>query len=306
VVQTTFLPCKRPIDEDHFFVMEAMNVNTDLLLEVRELRDRLADRTDVLEKVKALTLLPDDLHATIDMVASYYEVSRKAIESLIVDHRDELESDGLRTISGKELSFFKEEGVISKNTPSLVIIPRRAILRIGMLLRDSQVAKTVRTYLLNVEEEARVEAPQVIDRAVKRISWREVYSTVNYKKKLGKLIGLSDGTATLLALSHTEREFGVDLSEYKRHVRDDDLEETFSPTELGKRMSPPVSAQRVNRMLEDAGLQQWDEKSKSWVLTDAGKPYAKLLPVDVFHPDKNVSTTKYVIRWRLSVLKELK
>ena len=152
-------------------------MNTDLLLEVRELRDRLADRTDVLEKVKALTLLPDDLHATIDMVASYYEVSRKAIESLIADHRDELDSDGLRTISGKELSFFKEEGVISKNTPSLVIIPRRAILRIGMLLRDSQVAKTVRTYLLNVEEEARVEAPQVIDRAVKRISWREVYES---------------------------------------------------------------------------------------------------------------------------------
>ncbi|WP_052292924.1 phage antirepressor KilAC domain-containing protein [Desulfofarcimen acetoxidans] len=41
-----------------------------------------------------------------------------------------------------------------KYAPSLTIIPRRAILRIGMLLRDSEVAKTVRSYLLNVEERA--------------------------------------------------------------------------------------------------------------------------------------------------------
>ena len=108
------------------------------------------------------------------------------------------------------------------------------------------------------------------------------------------------------SLSHTEREFGVDLSDFKRLVRDDDLDETFSPTELGKRMSPPVSAQRMNRLLAEAGLQQWDEAARAWVLSDEGKPYAKLLPVEVFHPDKNVSTTKYVIRWRLSVLKKLK
>ena len=196
-------------------------------------------------------------------------------------------------------------GLSSKTQRSLRLIPRRAILRIGMLLRDSHVAKTVRSYLLNVEEEARVEAPQVVARAVKRVSWREVVSAINQKKRLGKLIGLSDGTATLLALSHTEREFGIDLSEYKRHIRDDDLDETFSPTELGKRMSPPVSAQRMNRLLAEAGLQRWDETTRAWVLTDAGKPYAKLLPVEVFHPDKNVSTTKYAIRWKLAVLQEL-
>ncbi|WP_237699869.1 hypothetical protein [Alicyclobacillus acidocaldarius] len=288
-----------------------MNVNTDLLLEVRELRDRLADRTDVLEKVKALVLLPDDLHATVEMVADYYEVGVEAIKSLIKDHRDELISDGLKVLSGLELKDFARSfedqasfGLSSK-IRTLTLIPRRAILRIGMLLRDSQVAKTVRTYLLNVEEGARAEAPHIVARAVRRISWREVYSTVNYKKKLGKLIGLSDGTATLLALSHTEREFGVDLSEYKRHIRDDDLDETFSPTELGKRMSPPVSAQRMNRLLAEAGLQRWDEAARAWVLTDAGKPYAKLLPVEVFRPDKNVSTTKYAIRWKLTVLQEL-
>ncbi|WP_029423328.1 hypothetical protein [Alicyclobacillus macrosporangiidus] len=101
--------------------------------------------------------------------------------------------------------------------------------------------------------------------------------------RLCKVLGVSDGTAALVALSHTEREFGVDLSDFKRLVREDDTEETFSPTELGKRMVPPVSAKQVNRMLADAGLQQWDEASREWRLTDAGKPYTKLLPVEVSH-----------------------
>lgn len=199
------------------------------------------------------------------MVADYYEVGVEAIKSLIKDHRDELTSDGLKVLSSIEFKdlarSFEDKGMFgfSSKTRGLTLIPRRAILRIGMLLRDSQVARTVRTYLLNVEEEARAEAPHIVERAVQHISWREVYSSVNYKKRLGKLIGLSDGTATLLALSHTEREFGISLGKYKRHIRDDDLDETFSPTELGKRMLPPVSAQRMNRLLGEAGLQQWDE-----------------------------------------------
>lgn len=70
------------------------------LLEDRATRDQMATRIDVLDKVKALALLPDDLHATVAMVASYYEVPKKAVDSLILDHRDELEEDGLRTVAG--------------------------------------------------------------------------------------------------------------------------------------------------------------------------------------------------------------
>lgn len=86
-------------------------MNSELLFEVRELRDRLAGRVDVLEKVKSLALLPDGVHATVAMAASYYEVSKKAIDSLILDHREELEQDGLRTISGQELIPLKRRGV---------------------------------------------------------------------------------------------------------------------------------------------------------------------------------------------------
>ncbi|MGE1009234.1 hypothetical protein [Bacillus cereus] len=37
------------------------------------------------------------------------------------------------------------------------IFPKRAILRVGMLLRDSEVAKEVRTQLLNIEEHTAAE-----------------------------------------------------------------------------------------------------------------------------------------------------
>ncbi|MEI7027574.1 hypothetical protein [Paenibacillus sp. y28] len=125
----------------------------DSLVESKALREAHMSRIEVLDKVKKLMLLPDDLHANIEMTATFYEVGKEAINSLIKDNREELESDGLKVLTGTELMSFKDMGLISKNTAAFTIIPRRAILRIGMLLRDSQVARAVRDRLLDVEAE---------------------------------------------------------------------------------------------------------------------------------------------------------
>ena len=112
---------------------------------------------DVFHKVKGLVLLPDDMHVTVEMVANYYEVDKELIKYHIKENSDELISDGLKVLKGSELKDFKAQVVELpdlKFAPSLTIIPRRAILRIGMLLRDSEIAKQVRTYLLNVESNA--------------------------------------------------------------------------------------------------------------------------------------------------------
>lgn len=129
----------------------------DLLVESQAERARHAGRTDVLDKVKALTLLPDDMHADTSGVADYYEVGRKTIESLVYDHRDELESNGYRIARGQELSSLKKESghAIPQSTPVLGLFPRRAILNVGMLLTASPIAKQVRNYLLDVEAVAR-------------------------------------------------------------------------------------------------------------------------------------------------------
>lgn len=124
---------------------------SDALIESKTLREAYAGRIDALDKVKKLVMLPDDLHANIEMTATFFEVGVKTIESLIFDNRDELDTDGLKVLTGVELSSFKKESQIKSRAASLTIIPRQAILRIGMLLRDSLVARAVRDYLLDTE-----------------------------------------------------------------------------------------------------------------------------------------------------------
>lgn len=136
------------------------------LTESRSLRQQYADRTDVLGKVKALAMLPDGMHATTDMVASYYEVGVEAIKSVVRRNRAELEENGRRVIAGAELQEFAV-GVNLTLTPrgSLAVFNRRAILNVGQLLAESPIARAVRTYLLDVEE---IASPEVRNEAAER------------------------------------------------------------------------------------------------------------------------------------------
>ncbi|MGW0629891.1 restriction endonuclease [Streptomyces sp. NPDC002758] len=138
-------------------------INESALLESKSLRNSVLDRTDVLDRVKALSLLPDGMHVTTAMVAAYFQVGIKAIRSLVVDHREELEVSGYRVLSGPELSSFKELSGIQSHTRSLALFSRRAVLNVAMLLRDSEVARQVRVYLLDMEYLART---QPVDNSV--------------------------------------------------------------------------------------------------------------------------------------------
>ncbi|GGZ83891.1 restriction endonuclease [Streptomyces bluensis] len=127
------------------------------LLESKALRDSVLDRTDVLDRVKALSLLPDGMHVTTAMVATYFEVAETVINNLLSRHRQELAANGLRVLRGPELREFKELNLSSypsgypQPRSSLALWPRRAVLNVAMLLRDSGVARQVRTYLLDME-----------------------------------------------------------------------------------------------------------------------------------------------------------
>ena len=152
--------------------------NEEELLVSKEEREKLINRIDVLEKVKSLLLLPALEMATTQQVADFYEVGVEAIKTIVKRHGDELESDGMTVLNRKAL-LLKVQNEPIKNTSYVAIIrdekgneykftnrgsmvfPRRAILRVGMLLRDSEVAKEVRTQLLNIEEKA----PEVIRKA---------------------------------------------------------------------------------------------------------------------------------------------
>lgn len=141
--------------------------NDDNIINDRGIRDRCAEHYEVLEKVKGLFLIPNTQWATLKQVARYYEVGDKAIDTIYLRHKEELESDGvvlksykdflnlqyegLETAVGKSIITFSNSEKLIVPNRGLKVFPRRAILRIGMLLRDSEIAREVRTQLLNVE-----------------------------------------------------------------------------------------------------------------------------------------------------------
>ncbi|MGU3368200.1 hypothetical protein [Bacillus mycoides] len=97
----------------------------------------------------------------------------QVVLKLIQRHKDELASDGVKVLSkyglkhsleGHKVSLKNEQGrfhIIFEDGQKFTFsnsgnrfFPRRAILRVGMLLRDSAIAKEVRTQLLNIEEKS--------------------------------------------------------------------------------------------------------------------------------------------------------
>ncbi|MCD2153439.1 hypothetical protein LQL77_06910 [Rhodococcus cerastii] len=120
----------------------------------RAKRDTLAVRIDVLDKVKILDLLPDGIHLTTEQVATYFAVPVETIRSVVLDNRAEVASNGYRTLAAEELRSFKKLCGITTRARSMALFTRRTVLDVAMLLRDSPVARQVRTHLLDVEERA--------------------------------------------------------------------------------------------------------------------------------------------------------
>ena len=145
-------------------------MNETQFIDDRTLRDNSVNHYEVLEKVKNLLLIPELDVMTTEQVADYYEVDYDAVKKVYQRNADELESDGMHIekmenfLKGQNVSFQKERNkailtydngiTFSVTNRGLKVFPRRAILRVGMLLRDSAIAKEVRTQLLNIEEKS--------------------------------------------------------------------------------------------------------------------------------------------------------
>ena len=143
-------------------------VNKEIIINDRKERESMINRIEVLEKVKDLLLLGDSEFATTQQVADYYEVGFEAIKAIVFNNKEELISNGLKILTGKEtkallgscglqLANFKgyfTANDIKMNNRNNLLFQRRTILNVGMLLRDSIIAKEVRRRLLDIEYES--------------------------------------------------------------------------------------------------------------------------------------------------------
>lgn len=151
------------------------------LVESKTLRSRHLDKVDVLGKVAALAMLPGNEFATVKQVAEFYGVKQEAVNSLVKDHRAELMANGYAVLEGEQLKSFKDLSYVGKRARSLAVFARTAVLNVGMLLTESDVARKVRAYLLAVEATA---TPQHRTSAVELIRLQE---RQDYKNILGAL-----------------------------------------------------------------------------------------------------------------------
>nr|WP_308545807.1 hypothetical protein [uncultured Lachnoclostridium sp.]DAF89868.1 MAG TPA: hypothetical protein [Siphoviridae sp. cteLh2] len=146
------------------------------ILESLKTREELIGRTEVLDKVKELILLPNTEYATTQQVADYFEVGESAIKSLVFDNNEEVTSDGYKVLTKNELSSLKELCQIKSRARMLAIFPKRAILRVAMLLRDSEVAKEIRTRLLDIIQDVSEGKDNIIDNIVDEIDEEKILS----------------------------------------------------------------------------------------------------------------------------------
>lgn len=111
---------------------------------------------DYLNKAKSLVMAmwQGTGIATTEQMADYYDVPVETVKTVLLRNREEFESDGVREIKGKDLKALQNQGSDNLNLPEkttrLNVWTPRAALRLGMLLRDSAIAKQVRTLLLDV------------------------------------------------------------------------------------------------------------------------------------------------------------
>jgi hypothetical protein len=142
----------------------AITPNELVLVESQTARAQYSARIDVLDKVRAIPLLPDDLHVTTEGVAAYFDVAIDTIKSLVKDNRDELESNGYDVLDGDELRSLKNLCGIANRARSLALFDRRTLLNVAMLLRDSEIARQVRRHLLDSEQALRDLEAQALER----------------------------------------------------------------------------------------------------------------------------------------------
>jgi len=249
----------------------------------------------VLDKVGTLLLLDELDMATVEMVAKYYEVDVKAVEKQKERNYDEFENDGYGVFNkenvqnlltdkmsiktkrgGFDILNEENEVLASGSNKGIALFPKRAILRMGMLLRDSVVAKEVRTQLLNVVE------------VVKESNDEMLIQEIDKEKQLYMNI--------MFATNDAERAIAINehlkyMNRYKekaqRYEEVYHSEKTFTVTQVAKDLG--MSARRLNTILHSLGVQF--SQNGTWHL------YAKYEHLVPSHCDYHITEYGSTLKW---------
>lgn len=138
-------------------------LKSDIFMENRDLRDNCSDKIDVLETIKPLTTLPQMECMTFNQIADYFETTELALKNCYHRHMNEIDDEGVtykfprdfkdlfentKQMSGKMEVELSEGFILTVPNRGLKTFSKRSVLRFGMLLDDSEIAKELRNRLL--------------------------------------------------------------------------------------------------------------------------------------------------------------
>lgn len=264
-------------------------MENEVLLTNRELRDANMDKVYVLEKVKKLMTISSTDFVTTQMVANYYEVTDEAIRKITKANMDEFLSDGMRKIHPSDFltqqklvqNISKKRGAVTFdfNDGSSITIPnlgmriysKRAVLRIGMLLQQSEIAKAVRTALLDKTEDNSIETVST--------DVQMLVDTVNELKSLlaDSIKVISEDRAVFSDIMNKQHKMIVDLVEKSQTTSK--LKDQMRDTTPEKNMDAVSWKQNINELLNVVSDET--KREKNMVLSDAYKMMKSLYGIDI-------------------------
>lgn len=196
---------------------------------------------DFLDKIKIIPYLTNDMVISTNQIANFYECGLEAVKTIIKRNREEFENDGMIVLKGQDLKDFKEKIGEVQNEPtlnyasSLTILPKRSLLRIGMILTNNAIATKIRNYLLNIEEKTDVDRKSwAIQREVGIIERKRMTSAISkyIPESKHKKFAYPNYTNMIYRIL-----FGCDaktLRSEKNVKTNDTLRDSFSESELRK------------------------------------------------------------------------
>ena len=206
------------------------------LLDNRQLRDKCVGRYEVLEQVKALLLLPDNETATVKQIAEYYSsirtdeekalgkkdiiISEDAIQKIYQRNKEEFSNDGVMVKKSKDFlnwtkcpsqrgsvtMQFDNGKILTISNAGIKVFPKRAILRIGMLLTGSEVSSEIRSQLLNIEEKTSTETKT---------------EDINEEQKLMLNVGMAYASGDINAMLRATTEYNAFQNRHIEKLRND-------------------------------------------------------------------------------------
>jgi len=129
-------------------------------------RQNILNNELAIEEIKDQTrlqaiLFEEKFCFTKAMVATYFDVDIRTIERYVSDNQQEIMSNGYEILKGKRLKEFFDcieaqdvpdinVGNISSKTPQIAIFDFKAFLNIAMLLKESDIARSLRSVVLDI------------------------------------------------------------------------------------------------------------------------------------------------------------